>query len=69
MSLLTKVPNLCLIFLFSWKGPKYEVTLHFVSGRRWTNRTHEPDLGTIYCNFQQDNWHSLLPVMDNTFLL
>ena len=67
---LTKVLNLCLLSSVLLERLKYK--LHFTfgyhpEGDRQTehvNQTLEQYL-QIYCNYQQDNLHSLLPIADS----
>jgi hypothetical protein len=70
MSPLTEVPNLCLVFFRSLEKA-LNIKLHFTSGYHTEgdrqmeriNQTLEQYL-QIYCNFQQDNWHFLLPITE-----
>ena len=59
---------------FVWScslGKALDMNLHFTSGyhpkgdgqTEWTNQTLEQYL-RIFCNYQQDNWYTLLPLVE-----
>ena len=70
MSLLTTAPNLSPAFFHSL-GKALDMKLHFTSDyhlegdgqTEWTNQTLEQYL-RIFCNYQQDNWYTLLPLVE-----
>ena len=55
-------------------GKALDMKLHFTSGyhlegdrqTEWTNQTLEQHLW-IFCNYQQDNWYTLLPLAEFTY--
>ena len=68
MSPPTEVPNSC---FFQSPGKALDMKLHLMSGyhlegdrqMEHVNQNLEQYLW-IYCNYQQDNWHSLLPIAE-----
>ena len=61
------------LFLLSWKSPWHKAPLHTAGYHlegdgqtKWTNQTLEQYLW-IFCDYQQDNWYTLLPLVKFTY--